>query len=86
MTFVYIVRRESADAREEIDTFAGTPEGWELAASWARLVGSIVEEESLIDMDTLEAMRRSYIQDDDDTGLDEFGRDNDGNRREYIEP
>lgn len=75
MTFVYIVRRGSADAHQEIDTFAGTPEGWEMATSWARLIGSQVEEENLIDMDTLEAMRRTYMQDEDD-----------GNRWEYVEP
>jgi hypothetical protein len=64
--FVYIVRRESADSREEIDVFEGTATGWELATSWARLIGSQVEEESCLDVDTLEAMRRIYIESETD--------------------
>jgi hypothetical protein len=86
---VYIVRRESADSREEIDVFEGTPVGYELATAWAHLIGSDVEEESHIDTLTLATMVASWREadggtDDDGTGLDAQGYDNDGNRREYL--
>ncbi len=78
MTSVYIVRRESADACEEIDVFAGTPIGWELAIAWAACIGSRVEEESFVDMDTLEVMMRTYREAEDGPSEDAAGEAGEG--------
>lgn len=60
MTNIYIVRRESADG-PEMDCFTDPS----LAQEWAEYIGSAVEEECIIEADTLDDMKRSWVDDDE---------------------
>jgi hypothetical protein len=55
---VYIVRRQSGNGsdRPEIDVFAD----WELAKSWAYILGVEAEEKAVIDAATLRKMLYTY--------------------------
>lgn len=66
LNFVYIVRRESADG-PEVDVFTDS----DLADKWAEAIGSTVEEEGIIDEDTLKGMLETLPDNKDSNNEDE---------------
>lgn len=58
---IYIVRRESAEGLE-VDTFTDPT----LAQEWADCIGEVVETEQTIDRDTLDAMKESRLDNEND--------------------